>query len=280
MQWNSLISYFSRYFLSGILALIVHFATLLLLVKLAAMEPLKASVAGFCLAAVYNYIFQYYWAFKVATGHRQFFSRYLSVHIITLGINAALFWLISAQFSLPFLLIQLYVSACIIALNILINGHFICNAIKSSESYDSNKKPLVSRKFIASFVRYFISGGLATLIHFGTLILLIEQFAIYPIIATTAGFFLAVIFNYTAQYYWTFKVKGPHQQFMLRFLIVTAFTLLLNTGLFWLMYDHFQIPYLISQLVATGTVFLLNFFINHFYTFNNRSTSQNATDPA
>lgn len=280
MQWNSLISYFSRYFLSGVLTTLVHFATLILLVKLAAMEPIKASVAGFCLAAIYNYIFQYYWAFKVATGHRQFLSRFLSIHIITLVVNDALFWLISAQLSYPFWMVQLYVSACIIAFNIPVNGHFIYNSIKSCDSYDSSKKPLVSRKFITTFVRYFISGGLATLIHFGTLVLLIEQFAVYPVAATTAGFCLAVVFNYTAQYYWTFKVKGPHQQFMLRFIVVTTFTLLLNTGLFWLMYDQLLIPYLFSQLVATGTVFLLNFFINHFYTFNNRSTNQDATDLA
>jgi putative flippase GtrA len=279
MLWHSLFSYFSRYSISGILATLIHFGSLTILVSLWAIDPVEASAAGFFLAAIYNYVFQYYWVFKVKAPHWQFLSRYVSFHIITLWINTELFWAISAKLSPPFLLVQLYVSACIITLNILVNGHFILNLIKASADYVvSNKKPLISRKFIATFMRYFISGGLAALIHFGTLILLIEKFTINPVIATTAGFCLAVVFNYTAQYYWTFKVSGSHQQFMLRYFGVTLITLMVNTGLFWLLNIPLQLPYLAAQIFATGIVFLLNFFINHHYTFKSQSNSQDATD--
>ena len=280
MCWYSLLSYFSRYLLSGILTTLVHFGTLMLVVFLTSIEPIKASVIGFCLAAIYNYIFQYYWAFKVSASHIQFFSRYLCLHVITLGFNIGLFWLFSEQFPQHFMVIQLYVSACIIVLNSLVNGHFIYTSIKISDAYDASRKPLISRQYLISFGRYFISGGLAVLVHFCTLILLIEVFAVYPVVASTVGFCLAVIFNYTAQYYWTFKVKGPHQKFLLRYLSVTAFTLMINAGLFWLTFNQLHLPYLVSQVFATGVVFLINFFINHHYTFNTKNVNPDATEPS
>ena len=123
------------------------------------------------------------------------------------------------------------------------------------------------RHYLASFIRYFISGGTATVIHFGTLILLVEEFKINSTIATTAGFCIAVIFNYLAQFYWTFKPTGSHGRFILRFLGATTFTLGINTGLFWFLTEYENFPYVISQIFATGVVFLLNFLINRHFTF-------------
>ena len=131
------------------------------------------------------------------------------------------------------------------------------------------------RRYLASFIRYFVSGGTAMLIHFGTLILLVEQFKIIPIVATSVGFCLAVIFNYLAQYYWTFKPTGSHKRFILRFLGVTIITLNINTGLFWFLTEFQNLPYIVSQVFATGAVFLLNFVINRHFTFKSHPASQN-----
>ncbi len=131
------------------------------------------------------------------------------------------------------------------------------------------------RRYIASFIRYFICGGIAMLIHFGTLILLVEEFKIMPIVSTSVGFCIAVIFNYLAQFYWTFKPTGSHKRFIMRFVGVTIITLNINTGLFWFLTEYQNLPYLISQVFATGVVFLLNFVINHHFTFKSLPVSQN-----
>ena len=131
------------------------------------------------------------------------------------------------------------------------------------------------RRYIASFIRYFIAGGMAVLIHFATLILLVERFKIDATISTSIGFCLAVIFNYLAQYYWTFKPTGSHKRFILRFLGVTIITLNINTGLFWFLTEYQKFPYIISQVFASGAVFLLNFTINHHFTFKSHPVRQN-----
>ncbi len=131
------------------------------------------------------------------------------------------------------------------------------------------------KRYIIKFIRYFICGGMAVLIHFSLLILLVEKFNIDAVISTSAGFCLAVIFNYFAQFYWTFRPNGSHKRIFLRFLGVTFITLNINTGLFWFLTEFQKFPYLISQVIATGAVFLLNFIINHHFTFKSHPVRQN-----
>jgi len=123
--------------------------------------------------------------------------------------------------------------------------------------------------FTYTFIRYFISGGIAFSVHMGALILQMEYLPIKvdPTLATTIGFSLSCIVNYIFQYYWTFKVTGSHKRFFSRYILVTLITLCLNAGIFWYFYERLHVPYLYSQLVATGVVFITNFIINYFYTF-------------
>lgn len=256
-----------RYWLSGSLATLIHFAVLILAIEHYRIDPVLASALGFCLAAIINYPLQFFWTFKVKKPFLQFFLRYLGTSLITLAINNEIFWLVLKQLSSNYLIAQLIASGTIIFLNTLLTHYYIYKYHRLSDDENVADIILISSKFFATFIRYFCSGGLAMLLHFSILILFIEHFSIDPLIATTSGFCLAVIFNYTVQFYWTFKVKGPHLHFFTRYLAVTLVTLCINNGLFWAALSLLHLPYLMAQILATGTVFLINFFINHFYTF-------------
>jgi putative flippase GtrA len=155
------------------------------------------------------------------------------------------------------------------------------------------------KAFFFTFVRYFISGGTAFLVHMGGLVLLMEYGALLipylppippsviqyippaieiktmgPTVATTIAFCMASIVNYTIQYHWTFKAKGSHKRFFSRYLFVTLITLCFNAVIFWYAYERMHISYLYSQLLATAFVFVVNFIINYFYTFKMPKTSQ------
>ena len=117
------------------------------------------------------------------------------------------------------------------------------------------------------FVRYFISGGTATVVHFAVLAGLVELFKINPTIASATGFCAAVLVNYTLQYYWTFKAQGAHAATFVRYIGVTLLTLVINTVLFWLMNVQFGFGYLVAQAIATLTVLGINFYVNQRFTF-------------
>ena len=118
------------------------------------------------------------------------------------------------------------------------------------------------------FVRYFISGGSAVLLHWLILIGLVELFAVSPMVATAIGFVVGFLLNYSLLQSWVFETSGNHRLFLMRYVVVTCITFVLNMGLFWLLYESMSINYSIAQVIATGVVFLVNFLINRSFTFN------------
>jgi len=117
------------------------------------------------------------------------------------------------------------------------------------------------------FIYYTISGGLAALVHFLILIALVEKTTINPTIASGIGFCMAIIVNYNMQYHWTFKSSGSHRTIFIKYVIVTFIMLGVNTIIFWFLFEKQELVYLIAQVIATGTVMLMNFAINKNYTF-------------
>ena len=108
---------------------------------------------------------------------------------------------------------------------------------------------------------------MAAIAHFTVLWILVEWFDTYPTYASAFGFCVAIAVNYSLQYYWTFRVKGPHRVLFSRYLTVTLAMLGVNTLIFWLLNESVGFPYFIAQVVATGCVMFLNFTINRRYTF-------------
>jgi putative flippase GtrA len=117
------------------------------------------------------------------------------------------------------------------------------------------------------FVRYFISGIVATMSHFVILFILVEFFIVTPLIASIAGFIVAIFVNYLIQYHWTFRCNGPYALIFIRYLVVTLLMMLLNAALFWLIYNNYTLSYLAVQVIVTSIVFICNFSINKGYTF-------------
>jgi|GEM_PF-675099 len=259
-----------RYLASGSITLAVHFCILIYLVAHHTAPPLLASAAGYSLAMLINSAIQYRWTFKIRCHRYRFVYRFIALFFTTFSINITLLWILFEYCHQNFLIAQTATSSIIALISLILNRSNLFKHPELPGNLSADDKPLISRKYLGSFIRYFIAGGTAMLSHFATLILLVEKFAVEPVIATTIGFCLAVLVSYTGQYYWTFKVSGPHLGFLLRYLMVTSLTLGVNTGLFWAMFNLFYQPYIISQLFATGTVFLLNFLINHHYTFKSR----------
>jgi putative flippase GtrA len=122
---------------------------------------------------------------------------------------------------------------------------------------------------MSTFIRYLISGGFATIVHYLSLIFLVQVAGINPIISTSIGFILAIFVNYPLQYYWVFEVDARHRKVFYKYILVTFFTFFVNLVVFWLLFSVFQYWYLISQAVSTVVVILLNYTINKKITFQN-----------
>ena len=124
-----------------------------------------------------------------------------------------------------------------------------------------------------TFIKYAISGGLATIVHFLILITLVEVFAIDATLASAIGFCMAVVVNYNLQYHWTFKSTGSHKTIFTRYVFITFFMLGVNTLIFWVLYGLQGLSYILAQAIATAVVMFMNFTINKKYTFASTETT-------
>ena len=117
---------------------------------------------------------------------------------------------------------------------------------------------------LATFGMVGIAGTLA---HYTTLIFLVEIGNLNPTAATTAGFGVGALVNYLLNHRYTFNSSKAHRDSGPKFALIAIATGLLNTLMVYAGVDILGFNYLLVQIVATATVFLLNFILNSIWTF-------------
>jgi putative flippase GtrA len=124
----------------------------------------------------------------------------------------------------------------------------------------------------SSIVKYGAVGLLGTLIHWGVLILLVEAWDFDPVWGTTIGFIVTLLVSFILNNEWTFMASvarsnvKPFIRFM-RYVVISLFGLLLNTGIMYLFVHIWELPYLVGQCVSLFVVPLSNYMFNSKWTF-------------
>lgn len=126
---------------------------------------------------------------------------------------------------------------------------------------------ILEKSTLIVFTKYTISGAFSVVVQMGLLSFSVESLRMSPTLASCYSFILACVVNYVMLYYWTFKSTSSHRIVILRFCVVTLFTLALNLAVFWILTFPLKIWYIISQAIALMVVSLINFAINRRYTF-------------
>lgn len=120
-------------------------------------------------------------------------------------------------------------------------------------------------------------GGLSTLIQFLLLILFVESHLLPEVGASVAGYLLSSLFNYWANYRYTFNSRSNHKETFPKFVLAVTIGLSANTALFaafLFIFDHYlPLPsvehYLVAQFLATGITVVLNFCVHKFWIYRN-----------
>ncbi|MDD5175056.1 MAG: GtrA family protein [Sterolibacterium sp.] len=127
-------------------------------------------------------------------------------------------------------------------------------------------------EYLRQLIRFAGVGLMSAVGHFGLLILLVQGPGMGPVPASAAGALLGAWINYSLNYRYTFRSAKKHQETVLRFAVVAAIGLLLNTLFMWLCIDLLGIYYLLAQLLTTGMVFIWSFLASRYWTFQVKPT--------
>jgi putative flippase GtrA len=119
-------------------------------------------------------------------------------------------------------------------------------------------------------LRFLVSGGIATLVHWATLWGLL-QLQVEAVLASSIGAFVGAIVNYFLQYFFTFKTKRQHKKALLAYMPAVLISWLLNLGLFYSLYGELVSDPLIAQVVTTGVVMVVNFLLYKKVVFRAKS---------
>jgi len=126
---------------------------------------------------------------------------------------------------------------------------------------------LAVHPLMAKLVRFTLVGAVGTGAHYAVLSLLVELFHVPVLAATTAGFTVGALVNYTLNRRFTFASDAKHSVALPKFLAVAALGAVCNWLVVAWLLQHSDFHYLVVQLFATSVVLLWNFAANSLWTF-------------
>lgn len=123
--------------------------------------------------------------------------------------------------------------------------------------------------WLKSAGRYLISGGVATLLHWSAMAVLIGA-GLSASTSTALGALAGALFNYLLQFHFTFRSNQTHFDAVPRYLLITLLSWCANNALFALLHGFTSLSVVKSQLLTTVLVTALNFVLYRRFVFNER----------
>jgi putative flippase GtrA len=124
---------------------------------------------------------------------------------------------------------------------------------------------------LVKFLRFALVGLVGTAAHFMMLTALVELAGLPVVLATTMGFCVGALVNYTLNHRFTFASTEKHTVALPKFLTISAASAVFNALIVAWLLHHVPVHYLIIQMVSTGTVLLWNFGANYLWTFRTQT---------
>ncbi|WP_391558567.1 GtrA family protein [Robertmurraya sp.] len=113
---------------------------------------------------------------------------------------------------------------------------------------------------------YSLVGCICTCIYFLSMFILVERIGKEPIISSIISFVIMTLFSFILNMKFTFGGEFSKQK-LVRFFIVASIGFTLNFVIMYTLVQVLSFHYLIGEIATTLTIPLVNFFLNHYWTF-------------
>jgi len=120
------------------------------------------------------------------------------------------------------------------------------------------------------FIKFTIVGLYSTGLHYLVLLFVVELLALSPLVGSMVGYCAGAITNYYLNLRYTFQSTAKHRSAVPKFIVMVVCGFVINAGCMYLLTF---LPYMISQIIATGCVFFWNFVVGKFWTFASSETA-------
>lgn len=125
---------------------------------------------------------------------------------------------------------------------------------------------LVRKPIVQKLMMYSLVGCICTCIYFLSMFILVERIDKEPIISSIISFVIMTLFSFILNMKFTFGGEYSKQK-LVRFFIVASIGFTLNFVIMYTLVQVLSFHYLIGEIATTLTIPLVNFFLNHYWTF-------------
>lgn len=117
--------------------------------------------------------------------------------------------------------------------------------------------------------KYFVAGGLCTIVDWGVFAALLYELHIHYLICGTISFLLATALNYFLSVRYVFgTARHSASRTVALIYIASAVGLAFNLGILSICIATFGLNAMLAKIIATGIVFAWNFSARYFYVFD------------
>jgi putative flippase GtrA len=120
------------------------------------------------------------------------------------------------------------------------------------------------------FIAYAGVGALGTAAQYGVLVAMVSVGRVEPVAGSVTGAIVGAVVNYLLNRRITFRSGTSHRATLPKFAATAGLGVLVNGLVMKVLAQDNQVNYIFSQLLATGLVLILTFFINSIWTFKPR----------
>lgn len=116
-------------------------------------------------------------------------------------------------------------------------------------------------------IRHLLAGGAGTLLYMVLVAAFVELVRLQPVTSVVLAFVVFEVYTYAVNRAWVYVPKQGHDYAVPRFLIVTAVSLGLNTGIMYVIVELLGMWYFWGLVATALVVPPTNFLLNYFWAF-------------
>ncbi len=127
----------------------------------------------------------------------------------------------------------------------------------------------------AKIARYLIAGGTAAFTDLALLYIFTDFVHIWYVISVVLAFIIAFGVSFGLQKFWTFRDNSMdkiHKQGFI-YLFVAVVSLIVNTYAVYLLVSMLHIHYIISQIIVSAAIAVVNYFVYNKLIFRDRTVT-------
>lgn len=122
---------------------------------------------------------------------------------------------------------------------------------------------------IKRFVKFGIVGVLNTIINW-VIFIALNKLGVYYILSNIIAYSLSTLNSYICNSKWVFNHNGENvRKTTIKFIVLNFIGLILNTTILYVLVDIVGLYKIISLIITTLIVMILNYFINKLWVFKN-----------